>query len=108
MRRGLNVDVGVVPYSTYVEEDGGKRRRTGQLEVDFVANQASRRYYVQVALGVDDPGKYEQETRSLLRIGDSFRKIVVVRDDIVPWHDEHGILFMGLERFLLEDRAIDL
>ena len=107
-RRGFNVDVGVVPFSTWVDEDGARRKKTGQLEVDFVANQVSRRYYVQVALGVDDPGKYEQETGSLRRIGDSFRKVVVVRDDIVPWHDEHGVLFVGLERFLLDERAIDL
>lgn len=106
--RGFNVDVGVVPYSAWVKEGDKKRKVATQLEVDFVANQIDRRYYVQVALGVDDPGKYEQETNSLKRIGDSFRKVVVVRDDIIPWHDEHGILFVGLERFLLDERALDL
>lgn len=105
MRRGFNVDVGVVPFS---ESTTGQGRKTGLLEVDFVANQINRRYYIQVALGIDDPGKYEQETNSLKRIADSFRKVVIVRDDIVPWHDERGILFVGLERFLLDDRAIDL
>ena len=83
-------------------------KKVAQLEVDFVANQVDRRYYVQVALGVDDPGKHEQETNSLKRIGDSFRKVVVVRDDIIPWHDEHGILFVGLEQFLLVESALDL
>lgn len=108
VRRGFNVDVGLVPYSRIVDEGDGRHRRAGQLEVDFVANQVSRRYYVQVALGVDDPGKYEQETNSLKRIGDSFRKVVVVRDDIVPWHDEYGILFVGLEQFLLNEASLDL
>ena len=55
VRRGFNVDVGVVPYSTWAGHGANKKKVTGQLEVDFVANQAGRRYYVQVALGVDDP-----------------------------------------------------
>ena len=108
VRRGFNVDVGVVPYSMWSSRDENRKRMAGQLEVDFVANQVSRRYYVQVALGIDDEGKREQETRALNLIGDSFKKVVVVRDDIVPWHDERGILYVGLERFLLDDRAMDL
>ena len=108
VRRGFNVDVGMVPFSAWVDEGDGRRRKTGQLEVDFVANQINNRYYIQVALGVDDPGKLEQEVNSLNRIADSFRKVVVVRDDILPWHDERGILFVGLEQFLLDERAIDL
>ena len=108
VRRGFNVDVGVVPYSMWSGHGADKKKVTGQFEVDFVANQVSRRYYVQVALGVDDEGKREQETKPFERIGDSFKKIVVVKDDIVPWHDEKGILFIGVERFLLDDRALDL
>jgi len=108
VRRGFNVDIGVVPYSEWSGHGSCRKKVTGQLEVDFVANQVSRRYYVQTALGVDDAGKREQEVKSLNRIGDSFKKIVVVKDDIIPWHDEKGILYLGLERFLLDERAIDL
>ena len=106
--RGFSVDVGVVPYSTWSGHGGSRKKETGQLEVDFVANQASQRYYVQVALGIDDEGKREQETRPFKRIGDSFKKIVVVKDDIVPWHDESGVLFVGVERFLLDERSLEL
>lgn len=108
VRRGFNVDVGVVPFSMWSGQGNKRKRVAGQLEVDFVANQINRRYYVQVALGVDDEGKREQETKSLNRIGDSFKKIIVVKDDIIPWHDEKGILYVGLERFLLDEGAIDL
>ena len=108
VRRGFNVDVGVVPYSTWSGHGADRKKETGQLEVDFVASLAGRRYYVQVALGVDDEGKREQETRPFGRIGDSFKRIVVVKDDIIPWHDEKGVLFVGVERFLLDERALEL
>lgn len=79
-----------------------------QLEIDFVANKGSARYYIQSAFSINGEEKRCQEARSLLRVPDSFRKIVVVKDDIVPWHDEDGILYIGIEQFLLEERAIDL
>jgi predicted AAA+ superfamily ATPase len=60
------------------------------------------------ALTVADPEKKRQETESLKRIPDSFKKIIVVRDDIIPWHDEDGFLYIGVEQFLLEENAIDL
>ena len=103
--RGFNVDVGVVEYN-YRAEDG-KSKRT-QLEVDFVANRASQRYYIQSALSVGNEDKRLQETNSLNRIDDSFKKIVVVKDDIIPWHDEKGILYIGVERFLLDENAMNL
>jgi hypothetical protein len=102
--RGYDVDVGVVEYNY---KDAGKSKRT-QLEVDFVANKGSRRYYIQSALTVEEEEKRKQETASLNRIDDSFKKVVVVKDDIIPWHDEKGILYVGIERFLLEENAIDL
>lgn len=108
VRRGFNVDVGVVPYSTWSGHGADRKKETGQLKVDFVANQMSRRYYVQVALSVDGEGKREQETRPFDRIGDSFKRIVVVKDDVIPWHDEKGVLFVGIERFLLDERALEL
>ena len=103
--RGFDIDVGVVEYSH--RNKIGKTQRS-KLEVDFVANKDSRRYYIQSALSVADDGKREQETKSLYRIADSFKKIVVVKDDIIPWHDEKGVLYVGVEQFLLDDSAMDL
>lgn len=103
-RRGFDVDVGVVEVNT--TEPGGKKVRK-QLEVDFVVNRGTQRYYIQSALTVADPEKRKQETESLKRIPDSFKKIVVVREDIIPWHDEDGILYIGVEQFLLDETAID-
>ena len=76
--------------------------------MDFVAGKGQKRYYIQSALDISDPGKREQEINSLNRIDDSFRKIVIVKDDIIPWHDEKGILYLGVEKFLLDESAIDL
>ncbi len=107
--RGYNVDVGVVAYSKRVKDEAGKEKKIRvQLEVDFVVNRLNQRYYIQSAFSVSDPEKRAQETNSLLRIDDSFRKIVVVREDIIPWHDEKGILFIGVEQFLLNPNAIDM
>lgn len=103
-RRGYDVDVGMVEYN-YKKEDG-KSART-QLEVDFVINRGSQRYYIQSALSVADPDKRKQEINSLMRIPDSFRKIVVVGNRINPWRDENGILYIGAEQFLLDENAID-
>lgn len=103
--RGFSVDVGIVEYS--IRTDDGKSKRL-QLEVDFVANKGSQRYYIQSAFAIPDEEKRNQETRVFSRIGDSFKKIVVVRDDIIPWHDENGILYIGVERFLLEEHSMEL
>ena len=103
--RDYDVDVGVVSINSH-DPDSGNRRK--QLEVDFVANRGSSRYYIQSAFAIPDGQKREQETAPLNRIGDSFRKIVVVRENIVPWHDENGILYIGAEDFLLDEKALDL
>lgn len=103
--REFDVDVGVVEYHRQ-EKDGRKTR--AQLEVDFVANKGSKRYYIQSALSVDSEEKKAQEINSLLRVADSFKKIVVVKDDMIPWHDDNGILYLGMEQFLLEEAAIDI
>ena len=102
--RDFDVDVGVVEYNS--KDGNGKKIRT-QLEIDFVANKGNRRYYIQSAFSVDDEAKRIQETNSLNRVGDSFRKIVVVKDEIIPWYDEKGILYIGIEKFLLDEKAID-
>lgn len=100
IRRGFDVDVGVVEYNTR-EQDGRSARK--QLEVDFVVNRGSDRFYVQSALSIADPEKKKQEIASLLRISDSFKKIVVVKDYLEPWTDEHGIQYIGIEQFLLDE-----
>lgn len=98
--RGYNVDVGVV------EDRSGKKRK--QLEVDFVCNQGSKRYYIQVALNLDTPEKTKQEANSLNNIGDSFKKIIVVKDDIKLWRNEDGIVIIGIQEFLLNQDSLDL
>ena len=103
--REFDIDVGVVEYNHLDEK--GKKVRT-QLEVDFVANNGSRRYYIQSAFLIDSEEKRKQEINSLMRVPDSFRKIVVVRDDILPWHDDNGILYVGIEQFLLDERIMDI
>lgn len=108
VRRGYNVDVGVVPYMRREKDETGREKMIrSQLEVDFVVNRGNRRYYIQSALHIDVPGKRAQEVQSLCRIHDSFQKIVIVRDDIVPWQDEKGIRYMGVEEFLLDENVLD-
>lgn len=103
IRRGMNVDVGVVEYNTK-DADGKKIRK--QLEVDFVVNQGGKRFYIQSALSIADPDKKEQEIESLKRIPDSFSKMVVVRDYLKPWQDENGITYLGIEQFLLNEELL--
>ncbi|MBR6717413.1 MAG: ATP-binding protein, partial [Oscillospiraceae bacterium] len=103
LRRDLDVDVGVVEYNTRNAEGKSVRR---QLEVDFVVNRGSDRFYIQSALSIADPEKRSQETASLLRIPDSFRKIVIVKDYMKPWNDDHGILYIGVEQFLLDETLL--
>ena len=103
IRRGMNVDVGVVEYNTK-DADGKKIRK--QLEVDFVVNQGGKRFYIQSALSIADPDKKEQEIESLKRIPDSFSKMVVVRDYLKPWQDENGITYVGIEQFLLNEEFL--
>ncbi len=103
--RGFAVDIGVVAYN-YKDESGKSKK--SNLEVDFVITEGSRRYYIQSALTVGEEEKRLQEVRPYARIPDSFKKIVVVKDDILPWHDENGILYIGVQKFLLDKTAIDL
>lgn len=102
IRRGYDVDVGVVEIATI--EDGKKVRK--QLEVDFVVNRGNERYYIQSALTIADPEKKKQEIASLLRIPDSFKKIVVVRDYLKPYKDENGIQYVGIEHFLRDESIL--
>ena len=102
--RGYSVDVGVV--ETRVDE-GGKNVRK-QLEVDFVVNQFNKRYYIQSAFALPDREKFEQEQAPLVKIPDSFKKIVVVGNHSPIWRNEKGITFMGIYDFLLNENSLDL
>lgn len=103
-RRGCKVDVGMVEQR-FVDNDGKWQRK--QLEVDFVVNEGNQRYYIQSALALPDEEKRKQEMGSLLRINDSFKKIIIVKDDIKPWRDENGILTMGLLDFLMNADSLE-
>lgn len=103
--REFSVDVGVVEYCY---KDENKKSKRAQLEIDFVVNKGSKKYYIQSALTVSEEEKRKQEVRSLNRVGDSFKKIVVVKDNIIPWHDDDGILYIGIEKFLLEESSMDI
>lgn len=99
IRRGYNVDVGIVEYN---QTKDGKKIRT-QLEVDFVVNRGNIRYYIQSALNLDTKEKVEQEINSLKRINDSFKKIIIVKDFATPRYDDKGIYYIGIKDFLLSD-----
>lgn len=102
--RGYSVDVGVVESKETI--DG--KRKLKQLEIDFVANKGSKKYYIQSAYEMPTEEKLKQEKRSLLKLRDSFKKIVVVKDNIRQQIDENGIVTMGLINFLLDQNSLDL
>ncbi len=103
--RGYNVDVGIVEIN--VKDKNGKSQRK-QLEVDFVINEGSRRYYIQTALSIPNKEKMEQEQKSLVNIPDSFKKIIVVRDYTQLWQNEEGINIVSIYDFLLKDNILNL
>ena len=103
--RGFNVDVGVVPIVKRNEE--GKQERV-RLEIDFVCNKGSRKYYIQSAYQMLDENKIRQEESSLRNVDDSFKKIIVVGSDIIIRRNEAGITTMGIYDFLLKDNALEL
>ena len=102
--RGYNVDVGVVPIAEK-DEDGKVTRK--QLEVDFVCNLGSSRYYIQSAYSLPDEEKRAQEIRPFRKIDDSFKKIVITKDIVQPHYDEHGILTVNIYDFLLEPECLE-
>lgn len=102
--RGLHVDVGMVETR---EPDKNGRLIRKQLEVDFVVNQGSQRYYIQSAFAMPTLEKEAQESASLLLINDSFKKIIIVKDDIKPKRNEEGILTIGLKDFLLDKNSLN-
>ena len=96
--RGYRVDVGMIPI---LEKDASGNKVRKQVEVDFVCNLGSARYYIQSALSIPDEEKRMQETRSLRQIDDSFKKIIVTKDIVTPYYDEHGIFTVNIYDFLL-------
>lgn len=104
LSRDFNVDIGLVVVS---QKDNDDRLIRKQLEVDFVCNKGSKRYYVQSAFAIPDTEKMQQESNSLLRIDDSFKKIIVVKDTPAPWYTENGILVIGIYDFLLNMNSLD-
>jgi len=102
--RGFSVDVGVVETRS-VKENITEYK---QLEIDFIANRGSQRYYVQSAYRMPDAEKEEQEVRPFLKVKDSFKKIIVVGDDIYLKRDGNGVVTMGIRQFLTDENSLDL
>lgn len=101
--RGFNVDVGLVEVRE--PKDGVLTRK--QLEIDFVANKGNNKFYIQSAFHMTSPEKQAQEERSLLKVNDSFKKMIIVKDDIKAKRDENGVLTIGLYDFLLHSDSLD-
>lgn len=102
--RGFNVDVGVImQYDT--NEKGASIRK--QLEIDFVCNQGSKRYYIQSAYAIPDQSKMEQEQRSLMLTGDFFKRMIITKDTPAPYYNESGVLIMSVYDFLLNENSLN-
>ena len=104
LRRRYSVDVGSV---TRNEKNAAGNIVRKQLEVDFIANSGDKRYYIQSALELPTEEKWAQEEQSLLNIPDSFKKIIIQRQAVEPWHNNHGILCIGVEDFLINTDSLD-
>ena len=103
--RGYNVDVGVVVMNE-VDKNGKKIRK--QLEVDFVCNKGSKRFYIQSAYALPDKEKMEQEQRPLVNTGDGFKKIIITKDAVAPLYNDEGILVMSVFDFLLNPDSMEI
>lgn len=102
--RGFNVDVGVIEINS-TNEKGNRVRK--QLEIDFVCNKGSRRYYIQSAYAMPDQAKMEQEQRSLMLTGDAFKKIIITKNSPGPYYNEDGVLVMNIFDFLLDENMLN-
>ena len=102
--RGFNVDVGVIILNKTNEKGHGIRK---QLEIDFVCNKGSKRYYIQSAYALPNQEKIEQEQRSLMLTGDFFKKIIITKDTPAPYYNENGVLVMSIYDFLLNDNSLE-
>jgi predicted AAA+ superfamily ATPase len=104
LRRKYAVDVGMVEV---IEQVNGKREHK-RLEIDFVANRGSERYYIQSAFAMPSEEKIQQEGRPLLKVKDSFKKIIVVKEPIIHRHNENGVLIISLKQFLFDENSLML
>ena len=98
------MDVGVV--EAYETNPNGKAQRK-QLEIDFIANKGSRKYYIQSAFEMTSPERTEQEKKSLNKLNDSFKKFVIIKNDIKTSIDENGLITMGIYDFLLNENSLE-
>lgn len=103
--RGFNVDVGVVPV--LAKDENGSQKRSN-LEIDFICNLGSRRYYIQSAYRMESDEKIRQERASLLKVDDSFKKIIITGEEAPVTRDDHGITTISIFDFLLKDNALEL
>ena len=101
--RGFNVDVGVIMQYETNEKSSNIRK---QLEIDFVCNQGSKRYYIQSAYAIPDQAKMEQEQRSLMLTGDFFKRMIITKDTPAPYYNESGVLIMNVYDFLLNENSL--
>lgn len=102
--RGFNVDVGVIMQHETNEKGTNIRK---QLEIDFVCNQGSKRYYIQSAYAIPDQAKMEQEQRSLMLTGDFFKRMIITKDTPAPYYNESGVLIMNVYDFLLNENSLN-
>ena len=103
--RGYNVDVGVVP--AVIRDNEGKQQRSN-YEIDFICNAGSKRYYIQSAYRMENDDKIKQEKLSLLKVDDSFKKIIIVGDEIPVTRDDNGITIINIYDFLLKSNSLEL
>ena len=103
--RAFNVDVGVIMHYDTNEKGNSIRK---QLEIDFVCNKGSKRYYIQSAYAIPDQAKMEQEQRSLMLTGDFFKRIIITKDTPAPYYNENGVLIMSVYDFLLDENSLDI
>ena len=103
--RGYNVDVGIV--HSVIRDSEGKQQRSN-YEIDFVCNAGSKRYYIQSAYRMETDDKIKQEKSSLLKVDDSFKKIIVVGDEMPITRDDNGITIMNVYDFLLKSNSLEL
>ena len=102
--RGFLVDVGMIESW---KKDANEHNVRRNLEIDFVANKGNQRYYIQSAFAINNDEKIEQKEASLKSIKDAFKRVVILRDDIMPYHDDNGFLIIGLLDFLLNANSLE-
>jgi hypothetical protein len=103
--RGFNIDIGVVPI---VKKNSEGKQERSRLEIDFICNKGSQKYYIQSAYQMLDEQKIKQEEASLRNVDDSFKKIIIVADNIIIRRNEEGIATIGIYEFLLKDNSLEL